>query len=1041
MRSSSPTIGAQERATPASMTASGVDFALTGKTLDEISQEIEHNLRLKGYCTFDMQLEARLDDALEEVAALRRVGCFEPAPQQVIDGILGVEGTAGTVWLGSPMGEQGEGEAVETPSLLQLTTDLFAIADCTRPFFSSQCLEGMTISEALVVQGGEALRGAGELTEASCSKWASTFLSAMLMVIYFMGPGDGALQLEPIDEDAEAMTIKTWPDRLVIVRCDLISRNHISSSSDYALCFWIMLPSWEASSTEAADLIPGVRDLKEWAEARMEVLAKQDAAGQLEQSVPRAWQRMLHSRYFKSNCLPVAIKGMATHSPGAWECDMLWKSLNVGVDFVKDVPMLRWNHDNYYDPDPQCYIESNSFAGGVVKTSIKHCQFIDGLELFDHRTFQIAPSEAVTIAMEQRHILETSYEGLFVAGYNKRQLMNANIAVFTGCTTPETMYVGLAGAGDLNHTVSCTSNRTSYELGMKGPSVSIDCEQASSQVALIMAGSAITPNHDWRNESDGYSEASITGGVYLALSPYMWPRFNAYMNPVGRCFTFSSCAAGYVRGEACTSLCQKPYTDKVDGDWVASDSFCIGSMVGWRVTNNGRGASLTSPSAPAQQEAIHGSLSDAGIHVLDEHAIESHGNGLLLDDSVEASAISRLLRHEAGEDEPLLVGAVKTQVSAQCEACGMTTFLKAMLNITHAVFAPSLHLRQVNPHMEVNFSGVFMLMEHLTFREQHIFHGCSSRGFNGSNTHIIQWYRADAGKVGTQRVLSMEEHIAFWPAGGGILDNASRPSEGYFIVGSFCQWEEAQEMDKAFNNEFSFIMTMGANNFEHFQICLDQDMERVLHPRYPLAPSGSTAMGPNTDDEAAGYTWAIDARPFAVEDATSSTAIAGVEASSKDKPGDKYEVKLSIAGKYRAVTWKKVSSAGADALKDPAVQGTYFVLGSWNNNQPQAMTAKHDKALGLFTFDVGPLPSWVAGCCDFQIVRNKDSLQLFHPKYGGAASENRDEADVDGPDEGSHQTWRIKAKAGDCFKIEFRRNLEGGQDVRQISWRKVPVET
>nr|AQS99258.1 type I polyketide synthase [Gambierdiscus excentricus] len=1038
------------------MTALVVDLDLAGKNLDEISEEIEHNLWLKGYCTLDMKLEANLDDALDEVKDLRRGECFEPTPPQVVDGILGTEGTGEIAWLGTAKDEEG---AVETPKLEQLTADLFSIADCTRPFFASQGFRGMTISESLVVQGGEALEGTGELTEASCSKWASTFLSARLMMIYFMGPGDGTLELEPIDEDAEAMSIKTRPDMLVILRCDLVGRKHISSSSDYTLCTWIMLPSvvgnrgWEALSTDASDSIPGIRDINEWAEARLEVLASQDVNGQLDQNVPRAWQRMLRTQYFRNTHQPVAIKGMATHSPGTQDCEVLWKSLNVGVDYVGNVPFQRWDHAEYYDPDPQCYINSHAFTGGICKTSINHGQFIDGIELFDNKFFQISQSESTGMEPQQRHILETSYEGLYMAGYSKKQLMTSYIAVFTGCTNPEAMYINYTqGAGAGNVSQAITSNRTSFVLGIMGPSTSIDCEQASSHMALMVGASAVAPNHEWRNKTGGHSEAAITGGVYLTVTPYMWPRFNAYMNPIGRCFTFDASAGGYVRGEACTSLCQKPYTDKIDGELVVSDALCIGSMVGWRMVNNGRGASLTAPSAPAQQEAIHGSVTDAGIDVLDEHAIESHGNGILLDDSVEVSAISRLLRHEPGEsDEPLLVGAVKTQVSAQSEACGMTTFLKAMLNITYAVFAPSLHLKQVNPHMEINEHGVFMLNEHLPFRGQMVFHGCSSRGFNGTNTHIIQWYRADAGKVRTERILSMEDQIAFWPAGGGILDNASRPSEGYFIVGSFCQWDEPQEMDKISDNEFSYVITMGANSFENFQICLDQDMERVLHPRYPQASSGSTVTGPATSEEAAGYTWAIDARPvhaLAVAGATSSVAIADkeapgtsvVKATSKDKPGDMYEVKLSVAGKYRAVTWKKVESAGADALKDPAVQGTYYVVGSWNDNRPQAMTADHDKALGLFTFDLGPLPMW-ASRYDFQIVRNKDVIQVFHPKYGSIASEDWDEVDVEGPDEGGiNKAWCIKGKGGDRFRIDFQRNLENDQDVRRISWRKVPAE-
>mmetsp|Transcript_23200 Transcript_23200/g.65843 ORF Transcript_23200/g.65843 Transcript_23200/m.65843 type:complete len:1042 (-) Transcript_23200:215-3340(-) len=1040
------------------MTDAEVAFDCTNKTSDEISAEIEHNLWLKGYCILDMKLEAHLDDALDEVKDLRRDDKFETPAPALVDGLLGLEGSGEIAWLNAKDAD----DAPIGPKLQEMTQDLFRMADCTRSFFLSQGMQNMSVSETLVIQGGEAMaENVTDLTEVSCSKWVSTFLAAKLMMIYFMGPGDGMLEMQPIDEDSETMKIKTRPDMLVILRSDVLQRKHISTSSDYALCSWIMMPSitgnrgWEAMSTDASDLIPGVRELNEWAEERLEVLAQMDANDKLDENIPRSWQRMLRTKYFRNCSLPVAIRGMATHSPGTQNPEALWKSLNVGVDYIGTVPLQRWNHDEYYDLDPNCYMASHAFRGGICKTSIRHAQFIDGIELFDNKFFQISQSESFGMEPQQRHILETSYEGLFMAGYVKKQLMTAYIAVFTGCTNPEAMYIDYTqGAGAGNVSQAITSNRTSFVLGVMGPSSSIDCEAASSHMALMVGASAVAPNHNWRNSTGGHSEASITGGVYVCVTPYMWPRFNAYMNPVGRCFTFDASADGYVRGESCTSLCQKPYMDKVDGEWVNSDSKCLGSMVGWRMTNNGRGASITAPSAPAQQEAIHYSVSDAGIGVMDVDAVECHGNGLILDDMVEVSAISRMYRHSEvpGVDlEPLVLGAVKTQVSMQCESCGMTSYLKAMLNILYAVNAPSLHLKQVNPHMEYNDDAVFMLTEHIAYREQYVFHGVSSRGFNGTNTHIVQWYQADELKVRKERLLSSEDPIAFWPAGGGILDNAARPSDGYFIAGSFGGWEP-EAMQKASDSTYSFTFTLGVNRYECFQILLDADPDRVLHPRQGFqAASGSTVGGPSESFEAAGMYWVVggsspelpalgaDGPTGSIADKEAPTSVAIPEAAG-DKPGDKYEVTLSVAGKYRAVTWKKVEEAEADALKDPEVQGKYYVVGNWTEWKPQEMTTDYDKALGLYTLDVGPVPLWSTRL-DFQIIRNKDATQVFHPRYGTIASESWDEPDVEGPDAGgAGMTWCIKGRGGDHFKIELQRSFENGKESRRISWHKVPMK-
>jgi len=207
--------------------------------------------------------------------------------------------------------------------------------------------------------------------------------------------------------------------------------------------------------------------------------------------------------------------------------------------------------------------------------------------------------------------------------------------------------------------------------------------------------------------------------------------------------------------------------------------------------------------------------------------------------------------------------------------------------------------------------------------------------------------------------------------------------------------------------------------------------------------------------QAVGYTWTIDGRtlelPALAEGATPAGAISDTQASAlgavevaeqdTGRPGDRYEIKLSVAGKYRAMTWRKVEAAPEDALKDPIVHGRYYVVGSWNDWRPQEMAADHNVAPGVFALEIGPLPLW-SSRCDFQIIRNKDWNQTFHPAYGTIASPEWNEAEVWGPDEdGPGATWCIKGGGGEHFKIELQRSLENGQDLRRICWHRLPVKT
>merc|ERR1719502_2656224 len=138
--------------------------------------------------------------------------------------------------------------------------------------------------------------------------------------------------------------------------------------------------------------------------------------------------------------LPVGIYGEALFFPGPFGADNQWKALSCGTDLVTDVPTKRWDHNAYYDPDPDSYKRSNfldaNYPGHCV-TSIRHGCFQDGLELFDAKFFGISAAEAKGMDPTQRMVLETSYEALYMAGFRKKDLSNAYIGVFGGSTNPE----------------------------------------------------------------------------------------------------------------------------------------------------------------------------------------------------------------------------------------------------------------------------------------------------------------------------------------------------------------------------------------------------------------------------------------------------------------------------------------------------------------------------------------------------------------------------------------------------------------------------
>lgn len=316
---------------------------------------------------------------------------------------------------------------------------------------------------------------------------------------------------------------------------------------------------------------------------------------------------------------------------------------------------------------------------------------------------------------------------------------------------------------------------------------------------------------------------------------------------------------------------------------------------------------------------------------------------------------------------------------------------------------------------------------------------------------MIMWYAADKKKVNHDRLAGEGLPFSFWPGGGGMLERGEKPASGYHIVGSWQCWEDPTEMQQVEEGIYEHTITLGVNRYEAFQILLDADEDRILHPAMPGASSGCAVTGPHDHMACNGLTWMIDGRVIQYgyqrlsdsqpEEGTGTLAIENevdyVPVSTRDtgNPGDQYKVTLAIAGKYRAVSWKKVYTVAdeSEMLWEPAVQGSYYISSSSNRWGLDKMTASTE-VIGLHTLDVGPLRS---NNLEFQIFRNKDWDQCIYPASTGPSQETGDDNEVCGPDNsGSGRTWSIKGKFGDSFKIEFQRTFEKGADTIRVSWRK-----
>lgn len=426
---------------------------------------------------------------------------------------------------------------------------------------------------------------------------------------------------------------------------------------------------------------------------------------------------------------PVAIVGMACRFGGAADVEAFWRLIRDGREGVIDVPADRWPVDAFYDP-----------AGGPGKTITRRGAFVEGIDLFEPTFFGVTPREASRMDPQQRMLLEVAWEALENAGLPADRLAG----------TPTGVYVGVGGtdyakapvhAADYyrlidahvgtGNALSIASNRVSYALDLRGPSLSVDTACSSSSLAIHLAVESLRR---------GECSAALAGGVNAILTPETTIAFSqAHMlSPEGRCRSYDAGAGGYVRGEGCALVLLKRLADaRRDGDEV------LAVLLGSAVNQDGRTPGISAPSMTQQQACLLAALADAGLTPEDIDYVEGHGTGTPLGDPVELQALAHVFRRSDAATTPLRVASVKANIGHTETVSGVAGLVKTILLLRHGLIVPQLHLERLNPHAHLEGSRVEPVTEphpwpsRLASGGRRRVAGVSSFGFGGTNTHLV----------------------------------------------------------------------------------------------------------------------------------------------------------------------------------------------------------------------------------------------------------------------------------------------------------------
>jgi acyl transferase domain-containing protein len=423
---------------------------------------------------------------------------------------------------------------------------------------------------------------------------------------------------------------------------------------------------------------------------------------------------------------PIAVVGMGCRFPGgADDPNRYWEGLLDGLDGIREVPPDRWDAAAYYDEDRSAPGKSYTSHGG----------FLTDIAGWDASFFGLSPQEALRLDPQHRLLMELVWEALEDAGVAADKLRGSRTGMFLGLAESG-QYVrrqseaeGGAPIDDpylgLGSSPSAAAGRVAYHLDLRGPCFTVDTACSSSLVATHLAVQSLR-----RGECD----LAIVAGTSAIIHPdlFVGACKMGMLAGDGQCKTFDAAADGFVIGEGAGVVILQRVADATTAG-RRSHAVIRGSAI----TQDGQSNGLTAPNRAAQLAVLRAALADAGLAPNEIGYVEAHGSGTDLGDTIEFSALREVFGDRPVE-QPLVVGAVKSNIGHLLAAAGMAGLIKSILAVKNGEVPTNLHM--VKPNSVVTLDGsVRPATERQPFPTAGGKNraGISSFGWSGTNAHVV----------------------------------------------------------------------------------------------------------------------------------------------------------------------------------------------------------------------------------------------------------------------------------------------------------------
>ena len=416
--------------------------------------------------------------------------------------------------------------------------------------------------------------------------------------------------------------------------------------------------------------------------------------------------------------LEIAIIGLSGRFPGAQNVQEYWQNLQQGRETI--------THFMQEELAPQVSEEQYT-RGNYVKAK----GYLKDIEYFDPDFFGYNPREASQLSPQSRVFQECVWETLEDAGYDI-QRFQGSVGVYAGSSSSLLwqLLTSVSSSSGLDIFSSALLNdkdylstRVSYQLNLKGPSVTINTACSTSLVAIHMACRALLTRE---------CDMALAGGVTVTL-----PTKSGYLHesgmihsPDGRCRPFDESANGTVFSDGAGVVLLKPLAQaQKDGDHIHA------VILGSAINNDGKSkVGFTAPSTTGQAEVIRQAYKVSKTPPESISYLETHGTGTSLGDPIEMEALKSVFKN----NESVRLGSVKSNIGHLDAAAGIASLLKVVMALKHRKLPATLHFNELNRKIDLNGTS-FSINDELTpWRANNARRaGVNSFGIGGTNAHVI----------------------------------------------------------------------------------------------------------------------------------------------------------------------------------------------------------------------------------------------------------------------------------------------------------------